>query len=131
MVQGLGHEVVQARCLCIAYWDRQGLYRCLQGCFWGVEHYFNKEFEGAIKASAVGYTGGEAETPNYRQVCPVANSMNPGPSPTNQASLQHALAAVVKQCYICLSSMELSVDQAFPVLRWRDSAEVWHRRCPV
>ena len=34
-----------------------------QGCFWGVEHYFNKHFKGAILKSAVGYTGGAAENP--------------------------------------------------------------------
>ena len=35
----------------------------VQGCFWGVEHYINKKFNGAILKSAVGYTGGEAQNP--------------------------------------------------------------------
>lgn len=41
----------------------------IQGCFWGVEHYFNKHFKDAIIKSEVGYTGGEVKDPNYRQVC--------------------------------------------------------------
>lgn len=41
------------------------------GCFWGVEHYFNKQFKDAIVKSAVGYTGGKPEIkePSYQQVC--------------------------------------------------------------
>ena len=39
------------------------------GCFWGVENYFLKQFKDAIKASAVGYTGGKADEPSYQQVC--------------------------------------------------------------
>jgi peptide-methionine (S)-S-oxide reductase len=37
------------------------------GCFWGVEARF-REIEGVIDA-AVGYIGGEADNPDYRQVC--------------------------------------------------------------
>lgn len=40
----------------------------VQGCFWGVEHYFNKHFKEGILKSEVGYTGGETKDPNYRQV---------------------------------------------------------------
>ena len=39
------------------------------GCFWGVENYFLKQFKDAIKASAVGYTGGKRDDPSYQQVC--------------------------------------------------------------
>ncbi|CAL8464614.1 g4149 [Coccomyxa elongata] len=39
------------------------------GCFWGVEHYFNKHFKEGILKSEVGYTGGDTKDPNYRQVC--------------------------------------------------------------
>ncbi|KAI9292312.1 peptide methionine sulfoxide reductase [Neoconidiobolus thromboides FSU 785] len=39
------------------------------GCFWGIEHYFKKEFGKAIIKSSVGYTGGNIENPTYRQVC--------------------------------------------------------------
>ena len=41
----------------------------LQGCFWGVENYFNKHFKQGLLSSEVGYCGGEAADPNYRQVC--------------------------------------------------------------
>ena len=37
------------------------------GCFWGVEAAFSK-IEG-VGATRVGYTGGHAEQPDYRQVC--------------------------------------------------------------
>lgn len=37
------------------------------GCFWGVEAAF-RETDG-VTATRVGYTGGHAETPTYRQVC--------------------------------------------------------------
>lgn len=37
------------------------------GCFWGVEAYF-KKLKGVLNTS-VGYTGGNAENPTYRQVC--------------------------------------------------------------
>lgn len=40
----------------------------VQGCFWGVEHYFNKHFKEGILKSEVGYTGGDTKDPNYRQV---------------------------------------------------------------
>ncbi len=37
------------------------------GCFWGVEAAF-RQIEGVLD-TAVGYTGGHAENPTYRQVC--------------------------------------------------------------
>lgn len=37
------------------------------GCFWGVEHLF-KRLDGVV-ATEVGYAGGSAEDPSYRQVC--------------------------------------------------------------
>ena len=37
------------------------------GCFWGVEAAFSK-LEG-VSSTRVGYTGGHAENPTYRQVC--------------------------------------------------------------
>lgn len=38
------------------------------GCFWGVEKFFRKEFGTSIK-TAVGYQGGSAENPSYKEVC--------------------------------------------------------------
>ena len=40
-----------------------------QGCFWGIDNYFNKHFKDAIVSSEVGYTGGEIKDPDYRRVC--------------------------------------------------------------
>ena len=37
------------------------------GCFWGVEATF-RQING-VKATAVGYSGGDADNPTYRQVC--------------------------------------------------------------
>lgn len=37
------------------------------GCFWGVQHFFQKK-EG-VYTSRVGYTGGTKENPTYREVC--------------------------------------------------------------
>lgn len=37
------------------------------GCFWGVEKIFSK-VDGVVSAT-VGYTGGHAENPSYREVC--------------------------------------------------------------
>lgn len=43
------------------------------GCFWGVEHIFLKHYppsqnKGILK-TAVGYTGGNTNDPNYQEVC--------------------------------------------------------------
>ena len=40
------------------------------GCFWGTQHFLDKTFGkvGLVK-SEVGYIGGTAEGPTYRQVC--------------------------------------------------------------
>jgi len=43
------------------------------GCFWGVEHVFLKHYppsqnKGILK-TAVGYTGGNIDDPDYREVC--------------------------------------------------------------
>ena len=40
----------------------------MQGCFWGVDNYFNKHFKQGLIDSEVGYTGGEMDDPNYRMV---------------------------------------------------------------
>ena len=37
------------------------------GCFWGVERLFGRE--PGVQATAVGYAGGDAADPSYRQVC--------------------------------------------------------------
>ncbi|OBZ90894.1 putative peptide methionine sulfoxide reductase [Choanephora cucurbitarum] len=39
------------------------------GCFWGVEHIYNKHFKQFDIKCKVGYIGGDIENPNYRQVC--------------------------------------------------------------
>ncbi|KAI2641024.1 PMSR-domain-containing protein [Xylaria nigripes] len=40
------------------------------GCFWGVEHMYRKHFgDKGIYDTRVGYTGGHATEPSYRQVC--------------------------------------------------------------
>ncbi|KAI8357845.1 hypothetical protein EDC96DRAFT_243222 [Choanephora cucurbitarum] len=38
------------------------------GCFWGVEHIFNKYFKELGIVTRVGYMGGELEDPTYKQV---------------------------------------------------------------
>ncbi|CDS13536.1 hypothetical protein LRAMOSA05712 [Lichtheimia ramosa] len=38
------------------------------GCFWGVEHIFNKHFKQFGIKTRVGYTGGQLENPEYQQV---------------------------------------------------------------
>ncbi|KAG2202539.1 hypothetical protein INT47_012533 [Mucor saturninus] len=38
------------------------------GCFWGVEHIYNKHFKDLGILTTVGYIGGEVENPNYPQV---------------------------------------------------------------
>ncbi|RKO84786.1 peptide methionine sulfoxide reductase MsrA [Blyttiomyces helicus] len=39
------------------------------GCFWGVEHAFRRKFGSKLKRAEVGYAGGDAANPNYKQVC--------------------------------------------------------------
>lgn len=40
------------------------------GCFWGVEHLYRKHFgDKGLYDARVGYTGGDATNPNYKQVC--------------------------------------------------------------
>ncbi|GAA5855552.1 hypothetical protein JCM8547_007887 [Rhodosporidiobolus lusitaniae] len=39
------------------------------GCFWGTEHLYRKAFKTGLIDTKVGYIGGTAETPDYRQVC--------------------------------------------------------------
>ncbi|KAI0393729.1 PMSR-domain-containing protein [Xylariaceae sp. FL0594] len=40
------------------------------GCFWGVEHLYRKHFgDKGLYDARVGYTGGDASHPSYRQVC--------------------------------------------------------------
>ncbi|KAI8375574.1 hypothetical protein BD560DRAFT_433625 [Blakeslea trispora] len=38
------------------------------GCFWGVEHIYNKHFKELGIETKVGYMGGELEDPTYKQV---------------------------------------------------------------
>lgn len=38
------------------------------GCFWGVEHIFQKEVPGVIDVVS-GYSGGHVKNPSYKQVC--------------------------------------------------------------
>ncbi|KAG2223859.1 hypothetical protein INT45_012732, partial [Circinella minor] len=39
------------------------------GCFWGIEHVFKKEFANYDIKTRVGYTGGNTESPDYKEVC--------------------------------------------------------------
>ncbi|KAG0166042.1 Peptide-methionine (S)-S-oxide reductase [Apophysomyces sp. BC1034] len=39
------------------------------GCFWGVEHIYNKHFKKDGIQTKVGYTDGSTENPNYKEVC--------------------------------------------------------------
>ncbi|KAI9252155.1 hypothetical protein BY458DRAFT_536018 [Sporodiniella umbellata] len=39
------------------------------GCFWGVEHMYNKHFKQFGIKTKVGYTGGHTLNPDYRTVC--------------------------------------------------------------
>jgi peptide-methionine (S)-S-oxide reductase len=38
------------------------------GCFWGVEHIFNKHLKKDGITTRVGYIGGDLADPNYQQV---------------------------------------------------------------
>jgi peptide methionine sulfoxide reductase msrA/msrB len=38
------------------------------GCFWGIEHYFQKTIPGVISVES-GYQGGTVDNPTYKQVC--------------------------------------------------------------
>lgn len=38
------------------------------GCFWGVEHIFNKHHKKDGITTRVGYIGGELDNPDYQQV---------------------------------------------------------------
>jgi len=49
--------------------DGQQLATFGAGCFWGVENYFRKQFKGQLAFTNVGYMGGSAQNPTYRQVC--------------------------------------------------------------
>jgi peptide-methionine (S)-S-oxide reductase len=39
------------------------------GCFWGVEHAYRKRFPRQLLSARVGYIGGAASSPTYREVC--------------------------------------------------------------
>lgn len=40
------------------------------GCFWGVEHLYRKHFaDKGLYDARVGYIGGDASNPSYKQVC--------------------------------------------------------------
>ncbi|KAJ3298927.1 Peptide-methionine (S)-S-oxide reductase [Borealophlyctis nickersoniae] len=39
------------------------------GCFWGVEKSFKRKFGSKLRTAQVGYAGGNAANPTYRQVC--------------------------------------------------------------
>ncbi|GAA5821264.1 hypothetical protein JCM11251_004541 [Rhodosporidiobolus azoricus] len=39
------------------------------GCFWGTEHMYRKHFKKGLLDAKVGFIGGAAEDPSYRQVC--------------------------------------------------------------
>jgi len=39
------------------------------GCFWGMEKWFKKTFPKGIEKISVGYLGGHALNPSYKQVC--------------------------------------------------------------
>lgn len=39
------------------------------GCFWGVEHYFLQKYSHLDLKTEVGYMGGSADSPSYREVC--------------------------------------------------------------
>ncbi|KAG0325602.1 Peptide-methionine (S)-S-oxide reductase [Dissophora globulifera] len=39
------------------------------GCFWGVQHSFERFYKDETIEVKVGYTGGDVNDPNYKQVC--------------------------------------------------------------
>ncbi|GMG21949.1 unnamed protein product [Ambrosiozyma monospora] len=39
------------------------------GCFWGVEHLYNKHFKNRVQDTKVGYANGHIIAPSYKQVC--------------------------------------------------------------
>ncbi|ORZ35319.1 peptide methionine sulfoxide reductase MsrA [Catenaria anguillulae PL171] len=49
----------------------QALNHCVQpGCFWGVEHIYNKHYRTkGILSTSVGYAQGTSDNPSYKQVC--------------------------------------------------------------
>jgi peptide-methionine (S)-S-oxide reductase len=49
--------------------DNSNLATLAGGCFWGVEHYFKKEFGSKLLKTSTGYANGDTDKPSYRQVC--------------------------------------------------------------
>ncbi|KXN72170.1 peptide methionine sulfoxide reductase [Conidiobolus coronatus NRRL 28638] len=49
--------------------DNSNLATFAGGCFWGVEHYFKKEFGSKLLKTSTGYANGNTDKPSYREVC--------------------------------------------------------------